>query len=410
MPTMSHSLTKNLVLIGGGHSHAIVLKQFGINPLPGVNITLITNVSHTPYSGMLPGYIAGFYDYHDCHIDLRALARFAHCQILIDHAIALNLSKNQVICQENKPINFDVVSIDIGSTPNTLLVPGAKDYAIPAKPVPQFFNHWQELLTERKNKPDQLLRLAIVGGGAGGVELALNMQSSLLREEARGKKQEGRSKREEGKKEEGKNREFLEIDLIQSGRELLPNHNRLVRRRLQEILMSRGIQLYLGETVSKIEPLLRHDRVFFSYLLHCESGLTKEYDRVFWVTQASAAHWLKESGISTDNNGFILVNDYLQSLSHPQIFAAGDIATMINHPRPKAGVFAVRQGKPLYHNLCRFIQDKPLKPFYPQQQYLSLIGTGDKSAIASRGIFMWESPLLWQWKDRIDRQFMQQFP
>ena len=391
MPTISHSLTKNLVLIGGGHSHAIVLKQFGINPLPGVNLTLITNVSHTPYSGMLPGYIAGFYDYNDCHIDLRLLAQFAHSQILIDHAIALNLSKNQVICQENKPINFDVLSIDIGSTPNTLLVPGAKDYAIPAKPVPQFLNYWQELLTQRKNNPEQLLRLAIVGGGAGGVELALNMQWGLL-------------------KEEGKNSEFLEIDLIHSGRELLPNHNILVRRRFQEILISRGIQLYLGETVSKIEPLLRHDRALLPYRLYCESGLTKEYDRVFWVTQASAAHWLKESGISTDNNGFILVNDYLQSLSHPQIFAAGDIATMINHPRPKAGVFAVRQGKPLYHNLCRFLQDKPLKPFYPQQQYLSLIGTGDKSAIASRGIFMWESPLLWQWKDRIDREFMQQFP
>lgn len=389
MPTISHSITKNLVLLGGGHSHAIVLKQFGINPLPGVNLTLITNVSHTPYSGMLPGYIAGFYDYNDCHIDLRSLARFAHSQILIDHAIALDLSKNKVICQENQPIHFDIVSIDIGSTPNTRLVPGAKDYAIAAKPVPQFLNHWQELLTARKNNPEQLLRLAIVGGGAGGVELALNMQSGLL-------------------KEEGNNSEFLEIDLIQSGRELLPTHNVLVRRRLQEILISRGIQLYLGETVSKIEPLLRRDRA--SYLLHCESGLTREYDRVFWVTEASAAHWLKKSGICTDNNGFILVNDYLQSLSHPQIFAAGDIATMINHPRPKAGVFAVRQGKPLYHNLCRFLQDKPLKPYSPQQQYLSLIGTGDKSAIASRGMFMWESPLLWQWKDRIDRQFMQQFP
>ncbi len=391
MLTTSHSLTKNLVLIGGGHSHAIVLKQFGINPLPGINITLITNVSHTPYSGMLPGYIAGFYDYHDCHINLRSLALFAHCQILIDHAIALDLGKNQVICQENKPINFDVVSIDIGSTPNTLLVPGAKDYTIPAKPVPQFLKHWQELLTERKNNPDQLLRLAIVGGGAGGVELALNMQSCLLKEERRRNKEEGIRK-----KGEGNNSEFLEISLIQSGRELLLSHNILVRRRLQEILISRGIQLYLGETVSKIEPLLRRDRALFSYLLHCESGLTKEYDRVFWVTQASAAHWLKESGISTDNNGFILVNDYLQSLSHPQIFAAGDIATMINHPRPKAGVFAVHQGKPLYHNLCRFIQGKPLKPYYPQKQYLSLIGTGDKSAIASRGMFMWESPLLWQ--------------
>ena len=141
----------------------------------------------------------------------------------------------------------------------------------------------------------------------------------------------------------------------------------------------------------------------------CESGLKLKCEIIFWVTQASAANWIGESGLATDSKGFMQVNDCLQSVSHPNVFGAGDIAAMVNYPRPKAGVFAVRQGKPLFENLQQFLLAKPLKPFAPQSQYLGLIGTGNKRAIASRGNFMWESPLLWYWKDWIDRKFMQKF-
>ncbi|MCA1995037.1 MAG: selenide, water dikinase SelD, partial [Coleofasciculus sp. S288] len=132
-------------------------------------------------------------------------------------------------------------------------------------------------------------------------------------------------------------------------------------------------------------------------------------DYTFWVTQASAPSWLHDAGLKTDSKGFVLVNDTLQSLSHPYLFAAGDIATMVNHPRPKAGVFAVRQGKPLFENLRRILLSEPLKPYKPQKVYLSLIGTGDGEAIASWGLFGWQSPLLWRWKDYIDRKFMKRF-
>ncbi|MEG3989725.1 FAD-dependent oxidoreductase, partial [Microcoleus sp. S28C3] len=197
---------KDLVLIGGGHSHAIVLKMFGIKPLPGVRLTLISDVLHAPYSGMLPGHVAGFYNYDECHIDLRSLAEFAGCQILIDRAIAIDLNKNLVICQTRPPVNFDLLSVDIGSTPATLSVPGAAEYAIAAKPVPEFLASWNQLISERQNHPQKPLRIAIVGGGAGGVELALNMQSRLGEEEGRRKREEGRGKKEEGrrKREEGR--------------------------------------------------------------------------------------------------------------------------------------------------------------------------------------------------------------
>jgi len=395
-------MPQDLVLIGGGHSHAIVLKMFGVKPLPGVRLTLISDVSHATYSGMLPGHIAGFYSYDECHIDLRSLCEFAQCQIFVDRAIAIDFNNNRVICQNRPPVNFDLLSIDIGSTPATLSVPGAAQYAIPAKPVPEFLANWNQLITERQNHPDKPLRVAIVGGGAGGVELALNMQSRLL------------SEVRENKSEELANL-LSEIHLFHSGAELMPAHNQPVRRRLKEILINRGIQLHLMEKVSAIEKQemieIASDSQFPipNSQIYCESGLKLEFDRIFWVTQASAANWIKESGLATDSNGFIQVNDYLQSVSHPHVFAAGDICTMVNYPRPKAGVFAVRQGKPLFENLQQFLLTKPLKPFAPQEQYLGLIGTGNKRAIASRGNFMWESPLLWYWKDWIDRQFMQNF-
>ncbi|WP_228042594.1 MULTISPECIES: FAD-dependent oxidoreductase [unclassified Tychonema] len=400
--------------------------MFGLKPLSGVRLTLISDVLYAPYSGMLPGHVAGFYDYDECHIDLRSLAEFAGCQILVDRAIAIDFSKNLVICQTRPPVNFDVLSVDIGSTPATLSVPGAAEYAIPAKPVPEFLASWNQLISERQNHPQKPLRIAIVGGGAGGVELALNMQSRMAKEEGRRKfgsgfcngcnawifKERGKFKQEEG----------LEIHLFHSGAELMPGHNYRVRHRLKEILISRGIKVHLMEKVCAIEnqemieiasnapcPIPNAQCPMPNAQICCESGLKVECDIIFWVTQASAAHWIKESGLATDSKGFIEVNDCLQSVSHPNVFAAGDIAAMVNYPRPKAGVFAVRQGKPLFENLQHFLSQKPLKPFAPQSQYLALIGTGNKRAIASRGNFMWESPLLWYWKDWIDRQFMQKF-
>jgi selenide, water dikinase len=383
MRSPDYPVTTDLVLVGGGHSHAIALKLLAMNPLAGVRITLISDTSHTPYSGMLPGHVAGFYSYDETHIDLRRLARFAQAQFYRDRAIALDLVNNKVICEQHPPIAFDYLSIDIGSTPATNSTPGASEYAIAAKPVPQFLEAWERVVEAVTTYPEKPIRIGIVGGGAGGVELALNIQSHLHRvlQEAR------------------QPLENLTLHLFHRNATLLPGHSHWVSQRLQKILLNRGIKLHLPEIVREILP----DGVV------CKSRLTVECDRIFWVTQASAPSWIKESGITTDAKGFITVKDTLQSVSHPHIFAAGDVATIQNKDRPKAGVFAVRQGKPLFENLQRIILGKNLKPYIPQKYYLSLIGTGDRSAIASWGAFGWQSLLLWRWKDKIDRKFMKQF-
>ncbi|MFM6191575.1 FAD-dependent oxidoreductase [Planktothrix sp.] len=381
---------KKLVLIGGGHSHAIALKKWGINPLSDVKLTLITNVIKTPYSGMLPGYIAGFYSFDQCHINLQSLAQFSQAQFVLDQAINLDLENNIVICKNQASIPFDLLSIDIGSTPTTVTIPGATQYTIPLKPISEFLQYWHQLIDEIQQNYQQKIRLAIVGGGAGGVELAFNIHSRLT----------------QIYQQANQPLNNIELHLIHQGKRLLADRPISLSQKVENLLRNRQIKLHFNETVSQIDQSQNQGKK-----IHCQSGFTLECDRIFWVTQASASPWVKKTELATDEKGFILVNHYLQSISHPQVFAAGDIATMVNNPRPKAGVFAVRQGQPLLNNLKRSLQDQPLKPFIPQQEFLILIGTGDQKAIASKGkLNLGSSSLLWRWKDYIDQKFMKQFP
>ncbi|NEQ98065.1 MAG: selenide, water dikinase SelD [Cyanothece sp. SIO2G6] len=397
-------IVRDLVLLGGGHSHAIALKLLGMNPIPGVRLTLITDVYHTPYSGMLPGYVAGLYDYDECHIDLRPLCQFAQTRMIVDQAIALDPERNQIHCANHPPISFDFLSVDIGSTPASVTVPGAKEYAIPVKPISQFLTYWETLVQEveqyvlctDKSTSQSPLHLGIVGGGAGGVELALAIQARLTRIRSA----------------HALDSSVDQIHLFHRGAELLPERHPKLRRLFQKLMGDRDIHLHLNEEVVAITSTSGESNQPepSTYQVMGRSGAQVECDRVFWVTSAAAAPWIAQSGIATDDRGFIQVNDNLQSVSHPHIFAAGDIATMVNYPRPKAGVFAVRQGQPLHDNLRRAVQNQPLRPFQPQKEFLILVGTGEESAIASRGRFT-VGPMkrLWQWKDHIDRQFMQRF-
>ena len=387
-------ITQDLVLIGGGHSHAIALKKFGMSPMPGVKLTLITDVMHTPYSGMLPGYVAGLYRFDDCHIDLRPLAQFAQARLIHDRAVGLDLAQNRVLLANRPPIAFDLLSIDIGSTPAVTDIPGAKEHAIPVKPISQFLHYWDQLIADLSENRNQSMRLAIVGGGAGGVELALSVQAHLHRLYQVAQPSTNPAT-------------HLELHLFHRGDRLLPERSQWVSQQVEKILRDRGVQIHLGESVQAIEAAPTQT---VQKLVCCDSGLQVLCDRIFWVTQAAAAPWLKQSGLATDPKGFVQVNKMLRSVSHPQVFAAGDVAAMVNHPRPKAGVFAVRQGKPLFENLSRVLQGKAPQPFVPQKQTLILLGTGDRKAIASRGSLGWgASSLLWQWKGWIDRQFMRQF-
>ena len=336
---------KDLVLVGGGHAHVTVLKKFGMQPMPGVRVTLICRDLQAPYSGMLPGYIAGHYTFDDAHIDLVPLSRFAGARFFHDEVIGLDADNKRLICRDRPDVTYDVVSINVGSAPDTSAVPDAAANVTPVKPIDGFVDNWQRLC-ERILRRQSGVRVGVVGAGAGGVELTLAVQYRLENLLA-------------GKWPDNASPEF---HLFTDADEVLTTHNRFVRAKFRRVLTERKINVHTEHKVVKVR----------SGGLQCANGTTFELDEILWVTMAGAQQWPAKAGLDVDEQGFIRVNDTLESVSHPGIFAVGDIAHVVNHPRPKSGVFAVRQGPPLSLNIRRKLLDLSLRPFFPQREFLSL--------------------------------------
>jgi selenide, water dikinase len=368
------AIVQDLVLVGGGHAHVHVLKSLGMRPMAGVRVSLIARDVETPYSGMLPGWTAGHYAFDECHIDLGRLARFAGARLIHDEAIGIDRVARQVLCRSHPPIRWDLLSLDIGSAPRAGDVPGAAEHTIAVKPIAHFADRWEALLARAHYLPG--LRLAVVGGGAGGVELALSAQHRLRRCCAGP----------------------VEVTMV-TREELLAAHNRRVRGHFARIFAERGITLVAGNPVVRVEP----------GLLWCADGRGIGFDEALWVTEAGTAAWLAETGLPLTPSGFVAIDETLRSPADPGVFAAGDVATMPAYPREKAGVYAVRQGPPLARNLRLMLAGREPRPAIPQRQALALIGTGDKDAVASRGALVVRGRWLWRLKDRIDRRWMRRY-
>ncbi len=379
MQAITGPVLRDIVLIGGGHSHVGVLRMFAMRPLPGVRLTVICTDTDTPYSGMLPGYIAGHYGFDEVHIDLRRLAWFAGARYYRDEVTGIDRAARKVICRRHPPVSYDALSINIGSTPQLGQVPGASEHAVPVKPIRRFNERWLALF-ERVRSHAGTTTIAVVGAGAGGVELTLAMQYRLRRALV----------------ERGRNPDELRFHLFSADEQILPTHNARVRRAFQGVLVKRGVTVHRRAEVIRVA----------AGGLQTRSGEALEADEIVWVTQAGGAPWLAETGLALDEQGFIRVNESLQSETDPLIFAAGDCVAMRGRPLEKAGVFAVRMGRPLAENLRRSVTGQALVSYRPQSRWLALISTGDRHAVVSRGALYARGDWVWRWKDWIDRRFM----
>jgi selenide, water dikinase len=382
MQAPDQPILRDIVLVGGGHSHVIVLKRFGMKPIPGVRLTLICTDMHTPYSGMLPGYVAGHYDYDEVHIDLSRLAVFAGARLYRDEVVGLDRANQKVLCRNRPPVPYDQLSINIGSTPQLQNVPGASEHAIAVKPIQRFNDRWLALLERVKTHAGKTT-IAVVGAGAGGVELLLAMQHRLRNE----------------LKKLRRDPDELVFHLFTSSETILPTHNTGIQKRFDAVLQQRKVVVHRQAEVKEV----------FAGHLQTANGGVVDADEIVWVTRAGGAAWLKNTGLALDADGFIQVQDTLQTVTDPTIFAAGDIASMVNFKLEKAGVFAVRQGPPLADNLRLAVEGTALQPYHPQRTWLALISTGDQFAMASRGWLGFAGTWVWQWKDWIDRRFMAKF-
>jgi selenide,water dikinase len=356
--------------------------MFAMKPLAGLRLTVISTDTDTPYSGMLPGYIAGHYSFDEVHIDLRRLAKFAGARYYRDEAIGVDRESHQVLCRHRPPVAYDALSINIGSTPRLDEVAGASEHAVPVKPIRRFNERWLALL-ERVRRHAGATTVAVVGAGAGGVELTLAMQYRLRKELVA----------------LGRHPDELRCHLFSAEAQILPTHNAAVRRAFEGVLAARGVAVHRAAEVTGVSP----------GRLRTRNGEALDADEIVWVTEAGGAPWLRDTGLALDDTGFIRVRDTLQSETDPLIFAAGDCAAMIGRPLEKAGVFAVRMARPLTENLRRTMLRQPLIRYRPQRRWLALISTGDRHAVASRGAFHARGDWVWRWKDWIDRRFMRKF-
>ena len=355
---------RDIVLLGGGHANVQVLKRFGMRPEPGVRLTIVAREPHSPYSGMLPGLVAGVYAWDDIHIDLARLAAFAGARFIAAEANGLDVERRQVTFADRPPLRYDVLAINTGGVPGEDF---ASSFVTPVKPIGRFLPVWRELV----EGIDGLRHLTIVGAGAGGVELALAIEHCT----------------------------GFACTIVDAADEPLAAFTATARRRVARAIHGRGIELLTGFEVTNADA----GTIFAS------DGRRLQTDHVLWVTGVEAPVWPAQAGLAIDPNGFIAVNDALQSVSHPDVFAAGDVAGQVGQERPKSGVYAVRQGPALAANVRRHVIGRPLRSFRAQRHALAIIGLGVGNAVASRGGWALSGPWVWRLKQWIDRRFIQKF-
>ncbi|MFN4171222.1 MAG: selenide, water dikinase SelD [Pseudorhodobacter sp.] len=364
-------MVKDLLLIGGGHAHALVLRRWGMDPQPGTRVTVVNPGPVAPYTGMLPGHVAGHYGRDEMMIDLVRLARFAGARVVLDRVEALDRDARRARLRSGRWLHYDVASLDVGIASDLPGLPGFDDHAAAAKPLGPYAARWEAFLADCPAQP----RLVVIGGGIGGAELAMAMSHRLR----------GLGRRPQ-------------VTLLERSAHMLPGLGAGAQRVLIAALADQGVTLRTGAEPATIGA----DRVQLA------DGTAIASDFTLSVAGARPQGWLADTGLDL-TDGFVTVTPELQS-SDPQVFAVGDCAHMAHAPRPKAGVFAVRQAPVLYHNLRAILAGGAgLRSYHPQRDYLKLISTGEKSAVADRSGLPLRGKWLWRWKDRIDRKFMAKF-
>jgi selenide,water dikinase len=354
----------DVVLIGGGHTHALVLRMWGMKPLPGARLTVINPDPTAPYTGMLPGHVAGHYPRGALEIDLVRLARFAGARLILGRASAIDRERREIAVGSRR-IAYDLASIDIGITSDTPDIPGFSAHGIAAKPLGPYAARWAEFLAQ-----DGPAAVAVIGAGVGGTELAMAMAHAL--------RKRGRP---------------ATVTLLDRGTALAGTAPGTARR-LRANLAKLGVELVENVHVTEITETA----------VQLADG--RKIPSSFTVAAAGARPhpWLATTGLAL-HEGFVTVDRYLRS-SDPAIYACGDAAHIAHAPRPKAGVYAVRAAPVLFANLRAALSGSARKPFEPQQDYLKLISLGGQSAVGERNGITLEGPQVWRLKDRIDRRFM----
>lgn len=365
----SSARPRSLLLVGGGHAHLAVLEMFARHPRQDVALTLVSAEAAAFYSGMVPGVIAGHYEAREAQIPLEPLARAAGAAFVHDKVTGLSLDEKLAFRRNGEPVAFDLLSLDIGSTPTEFQIEASASTLIPVKPVEKLLVAWESALARATQ--GAALQLVTIGGGLGGIELTLAMAQRLQASN-------------------------VSLCIVTRDAVLAPAASPRARALMCAALAEKNIALVAGFEATRLS----------NGNLHAADGRSVAADFMVLASHAAAAPWIAVSGLAVDGRGFVAVDETLRSLSHPFVFAVGDTASFGPRALPKSGVVAVRQGETLAHNLWSLLDGAPLSAYRPQRDWLALLGTGGKQAIATRGRFAARSLWFWRWKQAIDRRFV----
>ena len=357
-------ITTDILLLGAGHAHVEVLRRFALHPEPGVRLTLIGREPETPYSGMLPGLIRGDHASRQAHIDLAPLAAAAHARLILGEAVSIQTDARTVTVPGRPDIPYDLLSINVGGEPAS-----PPDGGIAVKPIGRFLGQLHALETGLRDHA----RIAVVGGGPAGVELALSLAHRF--------------------------RARFRITLVSDSPEPLSDAPENARRIAVEALTAAGVDILRGTMAG----------TFQDGRLALSNGSFLDADACLRATGVEGPAFLAHAGLACDAKGCVQVDRALRSISDPAVFAAGDCASIQGSPRPKAGVWAVRAGKYLDKNLRLAARHLPLKPWRPQREALIILGLGRRRAVAWRNGLTFSGGWVWRWKDWIDRRWMRMY-
>lgn len=362
--------SRELVLIGAGHTHLHVLRMWAKSPIPDTRLTLVSATDCATYSGLLPGTLAGQYPPQEMLIDLHRLTQAAGVRLLVAEAAGLDVVGRSVQLHARPPIPFDAASIGVGSVPGGLA--GVQQHAglVSIKPMISFR---ERLLQRVEACAADPLQVVVVGGGAAGFEVACCVQQFLR----------GLLRR-------------ADITLLEGAAEILPTFRKSTRRLAVKQLQQRGIRCLTGQRISGATA--------DSLLLYGTSPVAA--DIVVWCTGAAPPPLLSSIPLPRSASGFLLTSRTLQTVANAPVFAVGDCGELQGQPLPRAGVYAVRQGPVLWDNLQRLLSNQPLRLWTPQRDFLSLLAMGDGTAIGQWRRFSGVSSALWKLKDHIDRKFL----
>jgi pyridine nucleotide-disulfide oxidoreductase family protein len=364
---------KRLILAGGGHAHLHVLKALAARRWPGVAVSLVTPYLRQIYSGMVPGWMAGHYALDQCAAPLEPLARAAGVHLVQDSVTGLDAARRLVQTAASGELSYDLLSLDVGAQADSSCLAATGATLLPIRPLEDFVVGWKRQVELARQRGTA--RLVVVGGGAAGVELALAARYRLAREAG------------------GEN---VAVSLV-AGSGLMPGHGPRIVQRVRQALREHQVVEIPGYAAGSPEGLL------------LDNGTTVGVDAVIAATGVRPQAWLAGSSLTLAADGFVAVADGQQSVSHSEVFAGGDVASRVDAPHAKSGVYAVRAGPVLAANLERASFGQTPLPYRPQKRTLYLLATGPREAVMSWNGLSATGHWVWRWKDWIDRRFMSQY-